>query len=106
MMLWLNWRSAFRARAKTLRVYEGTRLENIASLETLAEAWSRVRANKGGPGGDGVTIAELAPEIERSLQALSESLLAETYRPHKIRRAFILKRNGDKRPLSIPAVID
>ena len=106
MTLWLNWRQAFRARAKTLRVYEGTRLEGIASLETLAEAWSRVRANKGGPGGDGVTIAELAPEIERSLETLSKTLLAETYRPHKIRRAFIPKPNGGRRPLSIPAVID
>jgi len=81
-------------------------MEDIASLETLAEAWSRVRANKGGPGGDGVTIAELAPDIERSLEALSKSLLAETYRPHKIRRAFIWKASGGKRPLSIPAVID
>jgi CRISPR-associated protein Cas1 len=87
-------------------VYEGTRLEDIARLETLAEAWGRVRSNKGGPGSDGVSIAELAPAIEASLEALSAVLLAETYRPLKLRKAFIRKRDGGRRPLSIPAVID
>ena len=106
MTLWHTWRQAFRARPRNLKVYEGTRLETIASLETLAEAWSRVRANKGGAGGDGVTIAELAPAIESSLEALSQALLAETYRPQKIRRAFIPKASGGRRLLSIPAVID
>ena len=106
MTLWETWRHAFRAAPKRVRVSEGPRLEDIASLETLAEVWSRVKANKGGPGGDGVTIAELAPEIERSLEALSAALLAETYRPLKLRRAFIKKANGGRRPLSIPAVID
>lgn len=106
MTVWQTWRQAFRARPKRMRVYEGTRLEDIANLETLAEAWSRVRANKGGPGGDGVTIAQLAPAIDGSLEALSAALLAETYKPLKLRRAFIRKANGSKRPLSIPAVID
>jgi group II intron reverse transcriptase/maturase len=104
--VWQEWRQAFRARPKRVRAYEGASLEDIASLETLAEAWNRVRTNKGGPGGDGVTIAELAPEIERSLEALSKALLTETYRPHKVRRAFIQKASGGRRPLSIPAVID
>jgi CRISPR-associated protein Cas1 len=104
--LWRAWRQEFRARAKTLRVHEGCRLESIAGLDTLAEAWSRVRANKGGPGGDGVTIARLAPQIERSLEGLAQAIRDETYRPRKIRRAFIRKPNGGTRPLSIPAVID
>lgn len=106
MSVWQTWRQAFRAEPRRMRAYEGARMEDIARLETLAEAWGRVRANKGGPGGDGVTIAELAPEIERSLEALSAALLAETYRPMKIRRAFIRKASGGKRPLSIPAVMD
>jgi group II intron reverse transcriptase/maturase len=65
-----------------------------------------VRANKGGPGGDGVTIGQLAPGIERSLEVLAAAIIGETYRPHGIRRAFIRKPDGGKRPLSIPAVID
>jgi CRISPR-associated protein Cas1 len=104
--LWQTWRQAFRAGPKRARIYEGARLEEIARVETLAEAWGRVRANKGGPGGDGVTIDDLAVDIELSLEDLSKRLLAETYRPKKLRRAFIKKASGGKRPLSIPAVID
>jgi group II intron reverse transcriptase/maturase len=103
--VWQSWRQVFRSQRR-IRVYEGTRLEDIARLETLAEAWGRVRSNKGGPGTDGVSIADLAPAIEGSLEALSAALLAETYRPHKLRRAFIRKPDGGRRPLSIPAVID
>jgi CRISPR-associated protein Cas1 len=104
--LWHTWRQAFRAGPKRERIYEGARLEEIARLETLAEAWGRVRANKGGPGGDGVTIDDLAVGIELSLEELSKKLLAESYQPKKLRRAFIRKASGGKRPLSIPAVID
>src|SRR6185503_3265207 len=103
--VWQSWRQVFRSQRR-IRVYEGTRLEDIARLETLAEAWGRVRSNKGGPGVDGVSIADLAPAIEASLEALSAALLAETYRPHKLRRAFIRKPDGGRRPLSIPVVID
>ncbi|MEQ1697326.1 MAG: reverse transcriptase domain-containing protein [Hyphomicrobiaceae bacterium] len=107
MMVWKTWRQAFRdEKHKRMRIYEGVRIEDICRVETLAEAWGRVRANKGGPGGDGVTIETLAPEIERSLEVLSAALLNESYRPHKVRRAFIRKANGQLRPLSIPAVID
>jgi len=104
--VWQTWRQAFRSQPRRMRVYEGTRLEDIARLETLAEAWGRVRSNKGGPGIDGMSIADLAPAIEASLEELSAALLAETYRPQRLRRAFIRKRDGGKRPLSIPAVID
>jgi group II intron reverse transcriptase/maturase len=104
--IWQTWRQTFRSEPRRLRAYEGARLEDIARLGTLAEAWGRVKANNGGPGGDGVTIAELAPEIESSLEELSKSLLGEVYKPQKIRRAFIKKANGGRRPLSIPAVID
>jgi CRISPR-associated protein Cas1 len=104
--LWQTWRQAFRAAPRRARIYEGARLEEIAQVETLAEAWGRVRANKGGPGGDGVTIDDLANDIELSLEDLSKRLLAESYRPKKLRRAFIRKASGGRRPLSIPAVID
>lgn len=106
MTLWQTWRQAFRAAPRRARIYEGARLEEIAQVETLAEAWGRVRANKGGPGGDGVTIDDLANDIELSLEDLSKRLLAESYRPKKLRRAFIRKASGGRRPLSIPAVID
>jgi CRISPR-associated protein Cas1 len=106
VILWQTWRQAFRQRPRLVRLWEGPRLDAIASVETLAEAWSRVRSNKGGPGTDAVTIAALEPEIERALATLSKALLAESYWPHKLRRTFIRKASGSLRPLSIPAVID
>ena len=61
-----------------------------------------MRANKGGPGGDGVSIEDLAAGIELSLEDLAKALLGETNRPRKLRRAVIKKASGGKRPLSIP----
>lgn len=105
MTMWQSWRRAFRA-CPAKSICEGARLEDIAALGTLAEAWGRVRANKGGPGGDGVTIVELEPVIDGKLQALHEALLSGRYRPGKLRRTPILKENGEKRWLAIPCVID
>lgn len=105
MTMWTEWRRSYRARAPR-KACEGPRLEDVANLETLAEAWGRVRANKGGPGGDGVTIANVEPSIDGKLRALSEALLSQRYRPQRVRRAPIPRPNGERRWLAIPAVID
>ena len=81
-------------------------LEEIASKATLDEAWKRVRANKGGPGGDGVTIENFGLRAEASLAALQSALLGGSYRPGKLRRCQITKPDGRKRRLSVPSIID
>jgi group II intron reverse transcriptase/maturase len=105
-MLWQTWRTVFQKKGNSVNVYDGPRLETITNIETLAEAWRRVRANKGSHGGDGVTIAKLGGEIDGALNGLSVALRKETYRPHKIRRVSMLKKNGRRRILAIPSVID
>ena len=105
MTAWRLWRQAFRARTPR-SVCEGARLEDIAALDTLAEAWGRVRANKGGPGGDGLTIDELEPGIDQKLPALAEALLSGCYRPSALRRTPISKKDGGRRWLAIPCLID
>ena len=65
---WQAWRRAFRTRKVRVVAHEGARLEEIAELAVLAEAWSRVRANKGGPGGDGVTLAPRRRFVDRFVQ--------------------------------------
>jgi RNA-directed DNA polymerase len=73
----------------------------------VKEAWKRVKANGGIAGVDGVTIEEIeAKGAEEFLSGLTEELRQQTYQPSAVKRVWIPKSNGDKRPLGIPTVKD
>lgn len=95
-----------RACPQTARVIEGATLEAIVTPSTFMEAWHRVRRNKGGPGGDGVTIEVFADNLDARLEELRLRVLSQRYRPQKIRRAAMPKPDGGRRKLTIPAVVD
>lgn len=80
--------------------------DHITDLETLQAAWGRVRANRGGPGGDGVGIEEFGREALARLLRLQRDLRAGTYRPGPVRRLDVPKRSGGTRPLAIPCIVD
>lgn len=88
------------------KVVEGPTIAAVARPENLARAWGRVRANKGGPGGDGVMLDDFARASRALLSTLSTQLLDDTYRPGRLRRLSISKPDGRRRKLAIPAVVD
>lgn len=93
-------------RAGTNQIVEGATLEKIVAPACLQQAWTRVRRNKGGPGGDGITVEAFAQNEEAALDTLRAEVLVETYRPRKVRFAFVPKPKGGKRKLTIPSVVD
>jgi RNA-directed DNA polymerase len=84
----------------------GELMEAIAAIENLVLAMQRVRANKGSPGVDGVSVEQLPAYLEDQGPELREKLLAGTYHPQPVKRVAIPKRSGGMRELGIPTVVD
>jgi len=75
--------------------------------DVLAHAYECCRANRGAPGVDGLTFEDIeAYGVERWLGELAEELRKKTYRPSAVRRVWIPKPDGRKRPPGIPTIRD
>ena len=82
-------------------------LDQICRDDVLREAWERVRGNRGAAGVDGQSIRDVEEGgVENFLAELGEALRTGEYRPNLVRRRYIPKSDGRKRPLGIPTVRD
>src|SRR5271157_3576195 len=82
-------------------------MEEVCERENLKEALRRVKANKGSPGVDGMTVGGITDYLKQHWPAIREQLLSGTYAPQPVRRAEIPKPDGGGvRELGIPSVLD
>jgi group II intron reverse transcriptase/maturase len=81
-------------------------LELVTNQSNLETALANVARNKGAPGVDKQTVAEVMRRADHLLPTLRHALLSESYVPGDIRRAWIPKPGGGQRGLGIPNVVD
>ena len=81
-------------------------MEEVCNRENLFKALHRVKANRGSPGVDGMTVQMLPDFLRQHWPRLKEELLKGTYRPQPVRRVGIPKPDGGTRNLGIPSALD
>jgi Retron-type reverse transcriptase len=90
----------------------GFRFDDIYNLiydrDWLHRAFGAVKSNSGSKtaGVDGQTVSDFEASLEENIEALARSLKREEFAPKPVRRTYIPKGDGRKRPLGIPTVRD
>jgi RNA-directed DNA polymerase len=81
-------------------------LGKILNKDNLNRAYKRVKANKGAPGVDGMTVEEAFEWLKEHNHELTERIRKGHYTPSPVRRVEIPKPDGGIRKPGIPTVID
>ena len=81
-------------------------MEVILRDENLDEAIKRVKSNKGVAGVDKMTVDEIDEYFKANKETIKKQILEKKYKPQPVKRVYISKPNGKKRPLGIPTVVD
>lgn len=81
--------------------------DKVYRPDVLEHAYACCRSNGGVEGVDGQKFEDIQTYgLERWLGELAEELRVRTYRPSPVRRVWIPKPDGSKRPLGIPTIKD
>jgi len=81
-------------------------LDRALRDDTLLAAWERVRDNAGGPGVDGVTIAQYGAALLTRIAALQRAVRDGGYKPLPLRRILLPRPGKSPRLLAVPCVAD
>ncbi|MGF6634818.1 group II intron reverse transcriptase/maturase [Paraburkholderia sp. MM6662-R1] len=82
-------------------------MEEVCERGNLKQALKRVKANKGAPGVDGMTVQALPAYLREHWPSIRATLLNGTYKPQPVRRVEIPKPDGGGvRKLGIPSALD
>ena len=77
-------------------------LERVLDRENLNRAYKRVKANKGAPGIDGMTVEDALPWLREHREELLDQIRSGRYKPQAVRRKEIPKPDGGVRKLGKP----
>jgi len=92
-------------RAQACKDHRFRDLYRCLDAELLLHCWRELNKNAAS-GVDEVTAQDYEQDLESNIQALVQRLKAKRYRTKLVRRCYIPKNNGSKRPLGIPALED
>ncbi len=81
-------------------------MEEIVDDTIIEMAWARVKANRGAPGPDGITVKDFPEWFQPQWENFRQQLLDGTYQPSPARRVSIDKPDGGTRELGIPNLLD
>lgn len=92
-------------RARENPRYRFQTLAHLLTEDFLAECFRELKRDKAS-GVDGVSVEEYGAKLGENLKDLVRRLKEKKYRPQPVRRVYIPKGDGGKRPLGIPTVED
>lgn len=81
-------------------------IEWILQDENINKAIKSVKKNKGAYGIDKMPVEELDGYFAKHREEIKSQIRDGKYKPIPVRRVYIPKSNGKKRPLGIPTVVD
>ena len=79
---------------------------HVVHKDNVYKAWEQVRANKGVPGIDSISVKEFPEYVLEHWEGIKAALLEGTYIPSPVKRVEIPKDSGGARLLGIPTVMD
>lgn len=97
---------AGRGRQVDKKFKEHSLIDKVYKRLNLYIAYEKVKANRGKGGVDKVSLEEYERNLEQNLEEVHRLLYEDKYEPMAVKRVYIPKSNGDKRPLGIPTIRD